>query len=358
MQSNTGRNDNYYANDVDYDIGHLISVSSYHVANSPWATSLNYYSRSITDNIKNTSPKNESNVEQQKPNFLEVTPDAFRPVELPTTNAAMRTSSLTSLFASKNALSSSLKNSERRDRQYGNEDTIIAYPEIGQGQSSMSRTTSSARLEYFNNLNSGAHNEDYDDDEITNGHYGQYRTDNGQGNHRIIDTDNSWSRGVDHRNTDDEVDFFVNGANVNNDHDNGLGMQIPSYQSKRIGWTAASTGEFQDIISIAKYHTDSSIKLTTSFEPVTKLGLDRLRNASSPQLESTLSSHSQNMKSSLRTTGEHSLHSLRTTGEHSLPLPSSSQINFDPRSRGTHPPLVSAMRKKNVISSTETAVAR
>ena len=347
MQSNTGRNDNYYANDVDYDIGHLISVSSYHVANSPWATSLNYYSRSITDNIKNTSPKNESNVEQQKPNFLEVTPDAFRPVELPTTNAAKRTSSLTSLFASKNALSSSLKNSERRDRQYGNEDSIIEYPEIG--QSSMSRTTSSARLEYFNNLNSGARNEDYNDDEITNGHYGQYRTDNGHSNQRI-DTDNSWSRA-------DEVDFFVNSANVNNDHDNGSGMQIPSYQSKRIGWTAASTGEFQDIISVAKYHTDSSIKLTTtSFEPVTKLGLDRLRNASSPQLESTL--NSQNMKSSMRTTGEHSLHSLRTTGEQFLPLPSSSQINFDPRNRGTHPPLVSAMRKKNVISSTETAVAR
>ena len=349
MQSNTGRNDDYYANNVDYDIGHLISVSSYHVANSPWATSLNYYSRSITDNNRNTSPKNDSNVEQQKQNFLEVTPDAFRPVELPTTNAAMRTSSLTSLFASKNALSSSLKNSERRDRQYGNEDSIIAYPEIGHGI--MSRTTSSARLEYFNNLNSGAHNDNYDDDEITNGHYGQYRTEGGHSSQRI-DTDNSWSRSVDHRDAD-EVDYFVNSANVNNDHDSGLGIQIPSYQSKRIGWTAASTGEFQDIISVAKYHTDSSIKLTTSFEPVTKLGLERLRNASSPQLESKF--NSQKMKSSSGTTEKHSSHSLRTTGEHSLP---SSQINFDPRNRGTHPPLVSAMRKKNIVSSTETAVAR
>ena len=339
MQSNTGRNGNHFANDVDYDIGHLISVSSYHVINSPWASSLNYYSRSVTDNSKNTSPKNDSDVEQQKQNFLEVTPDAFRPVELPTTKTAMRTSSLTSLFAGKNSLSSSLKNSERRNQQYGNDDSVIAYPEIG--VASVSRTASSSRLGYFNNFDTTRNNQGYEDDEDRNGQYGESRTGSEHYNQKV-DIDSSWTSGVDHRD-DDEVAFFDNGTNMSCEsmsNDIKSGEQSQSCHSKHFGWTAAPTGDFQDIISVAKHHTDSMIKLNTSFEPVTKSGLEHFRNVSSPQLESTFNSQSENS-------------SLRTTAERSLP----SQNNFDPRNRRTHPPLVSAMRKKN-ISSTETAVAR
>jgi hypothetical protein len=354
MQSNFGRNDHFSGNDANLDIGHLISVSSYHVINSPWASSLNYYSRSITETIKNTSPKNDLNVEQQKPNFLEITPDAFRPVELPTTKtAAARTSSLSSLFAGKNTLSSpSLKNVERRMQQYGNDDSITAYPEIGEGI--MSRTTS-ARLQTFNYVDTSPHTVDYEDNEDKDRQHVECRYGSGRHN-QDIDAEESWTRGADYRDdnenknkndNDSDVIYSVSNLDMNTESTRSNNMRpgefssnsSSSCQSKRIGWTAAPTGEFQDIISIAKYHTDSSINTTTAFEPPTKSGLARMKNASSNQLEAML-----NPK-----TKERSF----KAAEHSSP----SQNIFDPRNRATHPPLVSAMRKKN-LSSTETAVAR
>ena len=354
MQSNFGCNDHFSGNDANLDIGHLISVSSYHVINSPWASSLNYYSRSITETIKNTSPKNDLNVEQQKPTFLEIAPDAFRPVELPTTKtAAARTSQLSSLFAGKNTLSSpSLKNVERRMLQYGNDDSITAYPEIGEGI--RSRTTSSARLQTFNFVDTSPHEEDYEDNEDKDGQHVECRYGSGHYN-QDVDADESWTRGADHRDdhendNDSDVIYTVSNMDMNTESTRSDDMRpgefsryssssSSSCQSKRIGWTAAPTGEFQDIISVAKYHTDSSIDTTTAFEPPTKSGLQRMKNASSNQLEAML-----NPK-----TKERSF----KAAEHSSP----SQNTFDPKNRATHPPLVSAMRKKNP-SSTETAVAR
>ena len=347
MQSNFGRNDNFSGNDANLDIGQLISVSSYHVINSPWASSLNYYSRSITETIKNTSPKNDLNVEQQKPNFLEITPDAFRPVELPTTKtAAMKTSSLSSLFAGKNTLSSpSLKNIERRRQQYGNDDSITAYPEIGEGI--MSRTTSSARFQNLNYVDTSPHDEDYEDNEDKDGQQVECRYGSGHYN-QDIDAEKTWMRGAENENDDDDGNaiFSVSNMDMNTESTRSNNMwpgefnrSSSSCQSKRIGWTAAPTGEFQDIISVAKYHTDSSINTTTAFEPPTKSGSERMKNAPSNQLEAMF-----NPKAKER--------SIKAT-EHSSP----SQNTFDPRNRATHPPLVSALRKKN-LSSTETAVAR
>jgi hypothetical protein len=345
--------DGSYTHDTAHDIGHLISLSSYQISDSPWTSPKHFYSVTGSDHSK--SAINNAMKDGGKEVVPVVMPkDAFRPVVVPNANAEKRRSSLTSLLAGDASwASSSSKNDEKRRQQYGDNDevdSVAVHPGIGETVLNMSLVMSSGKVKQsapipiddevdIDYAESGSvhktapisfsrQNEDPDyyvqdigspdigSDTVTLGGHRKYRNENScQSDSQLINN---------HAHRDD-----ANGY-ISEDEENEILAQSAIFQNM-----LQTQNRYLENRIIANHmaasHDGSSAAV---------FGLNR-------HLSSSL----------LSDCGL----DLRTVSSYSCSVPSRGSgpgsRDRDHATRGPNPPLVSAMRNK-AVSSTETAVAR
>ena len=141
----TQKNSSCYQTGSGYDIGHLISESSFQPSESPWTSPMNFYS---LQEDERSLPFDEQRQQGQGCTLQEMPPDSFRPVLVPLLSVQKRTSSLTSLLATDSWISPSTRNEEKRRQQYGDNGSSgmgVTFPEIGGKVLNMALVMSSGR---------------------------------------------------------------------------------------------------------------------------------------------------------------------------------------------------------------------
>lgn len=344
--------DGSYTHDTVHDIGHLISVSSYQIADSPWTSPKHFYSANGNDHSKSASAKRDIMKEGRKENVPALMPkDAFRPVVVPNANAEKRTSSLTSLLASDFSWTpSSSKNDEKRRQQYGDNDavdTVAIHPGIGETVLNMNLVMSSGKVKHSAPI--PIENEvdiDYEESRTVNKSasisVSRQNEDNDYYVHDLaspsIGSDAS-TLGLGHRryrndnmfqSDSQSIDSYVHREDTNDYHSEGEEDEM-----------VAQSAIFQNILQTQSRHFESRMKanqIAASYDGPSAPGIGRNRHPSSSLLSDCGLS-------------------LRTVASFSGSVPSKGSISRDRVARGSGPPLVSAMRNK-ALTSTETAVAR
>ena len=340
--------DGTHTHDIGYDIGHLISESSYQITDSPWTSPKHFYSGAGSDRSKCATARSDLLKEGRKENVpIVMSKDAFRPVEIPNTKAEKRTSSLTSLLASDFSwVSPSSRNDEKRRQQYGDSDaldSVAIHPGIGENVLNMSKVMSSGRTKRSVPI-------PIDDEDNSTVH----RTappficgESDDPDYYVHDLDSHDALGepdsaaIGNRNYTSQNAFQSNPQIINeNVHWNELRNDSAIYDSED-DETAAQSAIFRNILESQNRHMESrriANQQAVSYDASTTPGSGLHRNASSTLLSEC------EVK-------------LRAVASFNSVLPLSSRETKGMSSRKTHPPLVSAMRNKSV-SSTETAVAR
>ena len=141
----TQKNSSCYPTGSGYDIGHLISESSFQPSESPWTSPMNFYS---LQEDEGSIPFDKQRQKGQGFSLQEMPPDSFRPVLVPLLSVQKRTSSLTSLLATDSWISPSTRNDEKRRQQYGDNGSSgmgVTFPEIGGKVLNMALVMSSGR---------------------------------------------------------------------------------------------------------------------------------------------------------------------------------------------------------------------
>ena len=137
--------------DVGYNIGHLISESSFQTLDSPWTSPKHFYSLTESDHGSTSSRRFLQNGHNDDGyGHQDMPADSFRPAIVPIITSEKRTSSLTSLLKTDAWSSPSMRNNEKRRQQYGDHDSSdsengIAYPAIGENSLNMAVVMSSGR---------------------------------------------------------------------------------------------------------------------------------------------------------------------------------------------------------------------